>query len=484
MIYLYIGNNQIKLLFLKKTLLGQHETFFFEKKHEIKLLEKGHVANIDLLASSIKEALTQASPNPIDKREVFLILPQEAFYFLRTEVPVDIAQSAMSSFIYDKARASLPVAVDDCLSDFFIQENQQQKILSFFALEKNILEDFRRALALIGLRIIFVLPDTLAYFKLFEKTLRREKKENIFYVTYEKNITDGYLFDSSGLNSQEKWHLELKDNLTIEEELKKQVSEFENKGKRLNRIILSGADSENIRQDTFTKAVGVWTNPLKRIIPNFYQDYLKLIIVNQNKKFPILNLDVCFGAFIFHQENKNFSLLKNGAKLLRKKDPIKLPSLSMPKREVFIFISSFVLSFLFFLLVSKSGLNLSSFKIPKLGAEKLVKVSPSPLPPTPTPTLSIKKEEIKIKILNGSGIAGKASELKDILKDKGYQEILVGNADNFDYEQSELAVKKSKSEIADLIKNDLGDYLKIGKQKELEEEESADITITFGTDFK
>ncbi len=484
MIYLYIGDNQIKLLFLKKTLLGQHETFFFEKKHEIKLLEKGHVTNIDLLASSIKEALTQASPNPIDKREVFLILPQEVFYFLRTEVPVDIAQSAMSSFIYDKARASLPVAIDDCLSDFFIQENQKQKILSFFALEKDVLEDFRRALALIGLRITFVLPDTLSYFKLFEKTLRREKRENIFYVTYEKSAISGYLFDSFGLTSQEKLHLGLKDNLTIEEALKKQVSEFENKANRLNRIILSGADSENIRQDTFTKSVGVWTNPLKRIIPDFYQDYLKLIIVNQNKKFPILNLDVCFGAFIFHQENKNFSLLKNGAKLLRKKGPIRLPSLSIPKKEIFIFISSFVLSFLFFLFISKSGLNSLPFKIPKMGAEQIAKTSPSPLPPTPTPTLSIKKEEIKIKILNGSGVAGKAGELKDALKNKGYQEILVGNADNFDYEQSELAVKKSKSEIANLIKNDLGEYIKIAKQTELAEEESADATITFGADFK
>ncbi len=484
MIYLYIGQDQIKLLYLKKTILGQQETFFFEKKHEIKLVDKGRVVSVDLLASAVKEALTLTSSNLINEKEIFLILPQDAFYFLRTEVPADIAPSAVTSFIRDKARAVLPVDLDSCISDFFIQENQKQKILTFYATDRNKLDGFNQALTLLDLKITGVLPDTLAYFKLFEKTLRKDKKENILYVSYEKGSLSGYLFDSYGLISQEPWSLTLKGKEGIEEALKAKALEIKEKGNKLNRIILSGQDSEKIRQDTFTKSVGVWTNPLKRIIPNFYQDYLKLIVVDQKKQFPILSLDVCFGAFIFQQENKNFSLLRKNTRILKTKGGTSL-HISLPKKEIFLFLSSFALSFLLLYAISKIKLNLSLPQLSTKQAGLFFSPSPSPTPTsTPTPTPVVNKEEIKIKILNGSGVKGKAGELRDILKEKGYQEILTGNADNFDYIQSELQVKKSQSAAAALIEKDLAEIIPDFKKMILDEEETADIIIVLGSDFK
>ncbi|MBI1863092.1 hypothetical protein HYS00_03160, partial [Candidatus Microgenomates bacterium] len=103
MIFIALDNKQIKLLLLKKTLLGQYEVDFFEKQHEVALLENGMVQNVDVLASAIKEGLTQLSAN--QEKEVILMLPQESFQFMKSDVPADIASSAIGAFVQDKARA-------------------------------------------------------------------------------------------------------------------------------------------------------------------------------------------------------------------------------------------------------------------------------------------------------------------------------------------------------------------------------------------
>ena len=111
------------------------------------------------------------------------------------------------------------------------------------------------------------------------------------------------------------------------------------------------------------------------------------------------------------------------------------------------------------------------------------KVTPTSAP-TSIPTPALKRDEIKIKILNGSGTAGKASEVRDLLKEKGYQELLTGNADNFDYVQSELQVKKSQSAVADILKADLKENVASFKRSVLDEKETADIVLIIGTNFK
>ena len=107
MIYLYLDQNTIKLFSLSKTLLGQYNISFFEKNHSNNLLENGQVVNIDILASTIKEALTSATPSPITEKEITLILPQESFSFGRYSIPVDIASSAIDPFVKIKSELIL-----------------------------------------------------------------------------------------------------------------------------------------------------------------------------------------------------------------------------------------------------------------------------------------------------------------------------------------------------------------------------------------
>lgn len=479
MLYLFVDERTIKLLYLKKTMLGQEEASFFEKTYETKLLEKGKPISIDLLASAVKEIVTSDQLKKSNDNQITLILPQETFFYFRTEVPSDIAPTALNSFISDKARSLLPVLPEDLISDSFYKETVGQKVVTFFGLNKETFEDFRQALTLIDLKISAILPETLAYFKLFEKTLRNEKKETIFYVNLKEDSLSGYLFDNFGLLDEKRFTMTLTKEDKVEKILKEKVEALIQQGKKLNRIILSGNGSENIRQDTFTKSVGVWTNPLKRIVPTFYEAYLKMLVVDGSKPFPILSLDVCFGAFIFSREEK-FSFVKGG-NFAKNGKSLSLPKINLPKKEILLFVGSFIVSFGLFLLIS----NIKSIKLPSFKTPSPLVTKPSPsVIPTATPTPSFKKEDLKIKVLNGSGTAGKASEMKEILKKAGYQEIITDNADNFDYTVTELQVKKSKSQAGAMIKEDLKDYIKTFKETVLAENQTPDVVIIFGTDFK
>jgi len=459
-------------------MLGQQETLYHQKTYESDLIDKGKIINIDLLASAIKEVVT-SSNRPVADNQISLILPQEFFSFFRTTVPSDIAVSALNSFISDKARSILPVDNTELASDYFVQESEQEKVVTYFGINQETLLSIKQALTLIDFKIVSVIPDTMAFFKLFEKTLRKEKKETILYTELESNILSGYLFDSCGLIDDKKISIEYSEGDKIADILKAKITEITTDKKKVNRIIISGEKSDTIRQDTFTKSVGVWTNPLKRIVPTFYEDYLKMLVPKDGKAFPILTYDVCFGAFILSEENKNFSLLKKN-NLYRNK--VSLPKIGMPKKEVFLFVGSFVISFLLFVLISKFG---SNFKIPDFMAKKnVVVVTPTLAPPTPTPTPNFKKEDVKIKILNGSGVKGKATEIKDILRKKGYVEILADNADNFDYVTTEIQVKSDKKQLGDMVKDDLKDYITAPKITVLDDTEASNLILIFGADFK
>jgi len=459
-------------------MLGQQETLYHQKTYESDLIDKGKIINIDLLASAIKEVVT-SSNRPVADNQISLILPQEFFSFFRTTVPSDIAVSALNSFISDKARSILPVDNTELASDYFVQESEQEKVVTYFGINQETLLSIKQALTLIDFKIVSVIPDTMAFFKLFEKTLRKEKKETILYTELESNILSGYLFDSCGLIDDKKISIEYSEGDKIADILKAKITEITTDKKKVNRIIISGEKSDTIRQDTFTKSVGVWTNPLKRIVPTFYEDYLKMLVPKDGKAFPILTYDVCFGAFILSEENKNFSLLKKN-NLYRNK--VSLPKIGMPKKEVFLFVGSFVISFLLFVLISKFG---SNFKIPDFMAKKnVVVVTPTLAPPTPTPTPNFKKEDVKIKILNGSGVKGKATEIKDILRKKGYVEILADNADNFDYVTTEIQVKSDKKQLGDMVKDDLKDYITAPKITVLDDTEASNLILIFGSDFK
>lgn len=483
MIFLSLKNHQVKLLVFKKNIFSHYEVDYFEKTHQTQLLKDGQIINIDILASAIKEGLTLTKKSEGEK-EVFLILPQDFFIFLRTEVPLDLSSSAVESYVFDKVKTQFKIENESLLSAILPYQTPQKKVVNFFGLTQKKLQDLEKVFSLLNLKITNIIPETLAYFKLFEKTLRKEKNEVVFYVHYHKDYAFGYLYDNLGLLKSEKWASEVNQKSSLEMVVKKEKEVLEKLGYRPNRLILSGSSSENIRQDTFTKAVGIWTNPLKKIIINFYDEYLKLLLTEEKNVLPILSLDTCFGAFVFSKENKDFIFLRK-ANFYSLQEKIKKEPLFLPKKDLVIFFISFISSILFFIFLStiKPKITLPSLlvKTQKPSPTPTIVVSPSP---TPTPKILVDKPKVRIKVLNGSGVSGKASAVKEILKEKGYQEILTGNADSFDYEKTEVSVKKEKTYLISVIEEDLKKYVSSFKIETLSDKEASDIIIVIGKDFK
>ena len=280
----------------------------------------------------------------------------------------------------------------------------------------------------------------------------------------------------------QKERIVLKDEIV--ESLKKEVEELQTKQQlTLNRIILSGPKSKDIRQDFFTKDVGVWTNPLEKIIQNFYSEYVKLLIPTEGTQFAPLQFSVNLGAFIFDCEKDQFQPLSPNRKIKvtqsgDSKRNISLPASPFGKRDIGIFLLSFIISF--GIILGASQLK----NIPKIKQTKntLITTKPTLSKSKITPTPSLSRDEIKIKILNGTGIKGKANEYATILKEEKYSEVLTGNADSFDIENTEIQVKKNKKDAVSLIKTDLKGLLSITRSSTLNEDEAADVVIILGLD--
>lgn len=125
---------------------------------------------------------------------------------------------------------------------------------------------------------------------------------------------------------------------------------------------------------------------------------------------------------------------------------------------------------------------------PKTSPSLSPKTSPSPTPKTSvTPTKStsptstgLDRASLTIEIQNGSGVAGAATKVSDILKDLGYEISSTGNADNFDYENTVIQVKSTKKAYLDMLKKDLATDYTIGEATADLTGSSADALIIVG----
>ncbi len=92
-----------------------------------------------------------------------------------------------------------------------------------------------------------------------------------------------------------------------------------------------------------------------------------------------------------------------------------------------------------------------------------------------------KRSSLSIEVLNGSGVAGEAAKASDILKKLGYKNILVGNADNTNYQNVSIQVKKSKEDTLNILRADLSKNYTIGEtSSNLSESSTEDALVIIG----
>lgn len=113
---------------------------------------------------------------------------------------------------------------------------------------------------------------------------------------------------------------------------------------------------------------------------------------------------------------------------------------------------------------------------------------PTPTPkamvePTATPTAAAKVDLTKytVKVLNGSGTAGEAGKASKLLEDTGFAGIDTGNADSYDYTDTEIKVGKDvPTAVFDAAKKSLGKIYSVVKSKDAPTDKY-DIVVIVGS---
>lgn len=112
-------------------------------------------------------------------------------------------------------------------------------------------------------------------------------------------------------------------------------------------------------------------------------------------------------------------------------------------------------------------------------------INPSPTPtnaPSSTPTQAIlNPAEYQIQILNGSGVSGVAGNVETILSDAGFTDTTTGNASEFGFTDTEVALKSNAPKaLFGKIKSSLSDY-SVVEVTSLPSDGQYDVVITVGT---
>ncbi len=110
--------------------------------------------------------------------------------------------------------------------------------------------------------------------------------------------------------------------------------------------------------------------------------------------------------------------------------------------------------------------------------------------PTSAPAEEVEEEEeivaseYTISILNGSGIAGEAGKVEDLLIEAGFEEIETGNADAYDYIETQVSVTEdAPSGLYSLVEESLeGAYTVILSEDNLDEDSDYDVEIIVGSE--
>jgi hypothetical protein len=107
--------------------------------------------------------------------------------------------------------------------------------------------------------------------------------------------------------------------------------------------------------------------------------------------------------------------------------------------------------------------------------------TPSPVVITsPTPAAS-PSAQLQVQILNGSGVTGVASVTQEFLEEKGYTIVDTGNADNYDYEQTEVLGKEDyEAEVAQLVGDLAEDYAATASAELVDEDEEFELVVIVG----
>ena len=108
----------------------------------------------------------------------------------------------------------------------------------------------------------------------------------------------------------------------------------------------------------------------------------------------------------------------------------------------------------------------------------------STVTPSPEPEVNVDLSTLSVSVLNGSGVAGEAAKVKDLLTKKGFneEEITAGNADATNYTSTTVSLKEGLSEsVFTAVEESLAEIYEVALSEDtLDAGSTYDITIIVG----
>lgn len=120
---------------------------------------------------------------------------------------------------------------------------------------------------------------------------------------------------------------------------------------------------------------------------------------------------------------------------------------------------------------------------PETTPTPVIEVSPSPeATPLSIPDTEVKLSDYSIQVLNGSGLAGEADFVEKILTAEGFDKINVGNADSYNYTDTQVELKENVPvTVFEAIDRALNDqYTVVKSEITLPDDSGYDIVVTIG----
>ena len=529
-----ISDSSIEALSLKKSLIGKTKVSSSGRVElEQGIVKNGEILNIEKLTRKISEL--------VKKGKINFTLPDLRTFTCRVQLASDIAVSALEPFLKEKILEIVPYDFEELVYDFkIVNETEKAKEILFLAVPAKILAGYFNTFKALKLTPLFAVSESLTAFEIFRETV--VKDEVLLYIDIGSQTSTLSFFDRFGpfLTLNEPVETKL-----LKKEVKKAVSFLKEKHeKEVKRVILGGGGSLEINGDVFSKEIEIWTTKVDKIL----EDKLKKTSLHFNVgDLPSALFINVLGLSLLSQKKEALNLLKKskdlsmkleeqktkeklekekkkeedqekekgseeGIKEVKKeeeetgeeKKDKKSKEKELEKEEeqgkteekpvlskllgsllklkwllVIIIVSLLTFSGIYFF-VKKSSV--------KETEEQTLSILPTVQPVTeedePTLTPEITRENFKIKILNGSGIAGKAGEVAEILEELGYEIVETGNADSFDYEETVIQVKEEKEELFSDLTNDLKNDYTVSSEENLlaEEKEGIDAVVIVGMD--
>jgi len=511
-----ISDSSIEALKLKKGLLGKFSVSSFGRVE----LEEGIVRNTEILDP---QKLAEKLGGLVKGQKINFTLPDLRTFTCRILLPLDISRSAIESFLKDKAAEVIPYDFEDLVYDFkVVNETEKGREILFIAVSKKILIDCLKTFAICKFSPLVAVPESLAAFEIFKETI--VKNEIVLYVDIGGKTSTLSFFDKFGPFLTLNKAVETK---VLEKEIKKASSFLKEKySKEVKRVVIGGGGSLEVDGDSFSKEIGIWTTKADKIL----SDKLAKIDLNFNadKTSPVLFLNV-LGLSLLSQRKDELNLVKDIKTLLLELEKEESKEKNVEdkekgkkeeteegeeredegkekqveegevdgkegqeesgekshsnffqillkfKRVLVIIIVALLTFFGIYFLVKKPFV--------KKAEEQTPVISPTiqPATPTATPSAKLERKDFKIKVLNGSGIAGKAGEAASSLEELGYEVTATGNADSFDYEETVIKIKEEKKDFLSLLTNDLETFYTVSSEENvLVEDEEADAVVIVG----